>query len=95
MAALKAEVIGWCAELGFQQAGISDIDLAAAEDRLEFWLAAKFHGSMDYMQRHGVKRSRPGELVPGTVRVISVRMDYLPEAQDEARQLLEDRKSVV
>lgn len=89
MAALKAEVIGWCAELGFQQAGISDIDLAAAEDRLEFWLAAKFHGSMDYMQRHGVKRSRPGELVPGTVRVISVRMDYLPEAQDEARQLLD------
>lgn len=89
MAALKAEVIGWCAELGFQQAGISDIDLAAAEDRLESWLAAKFHGSMDYMQRHGVKRSRPGELVPGTVRVISVRMDYLPEEQDEARQLLD------
>ena len=73
-----------------QQAGVSDIDLADAEDRLQAWLAAKFHGTMDYMQRHGSKRSRPDELVPGTLRVISVRMDYLPEAHDAAMQLLDD-----
>lgn len=90
MAALKAEVVEWTLELGFQQAGISDIDLADAEDRLQAWLAAKFHGTMDYMQRHGSKRSRPDELVPGTLRVISVRMDYLPEAQDAAMRLLDD-----
>lgn len=90
MATLKKEIVGWCNELGFQQAGISDVDLADAEDRLGSWLAARFHGTMHYMQRHGVKRSRPAELVPGTVRVISVRMDYLPEPQDKARQLLDD-----
>lgn len=90
MAALKAEILNWCNELGFQQVGVSDIDLTEAEDRLTAWLAAKYHGSMDYMQRHGMKRSRPDELVPGTVRVISVRMDYLPEPQDNARHLLDD-----
>ena len=90
MAALKKQVVAWCHELGFQQAGVSDIDLAEAEDRLGAWLDAKFHGTMDYMQRHGRKRSRPEQLVPGTVRVISVRMDYLPESQDAAKGLLDD-----
>ncbi len=89
MAALKADILAWCAELGFQQAGISDIDLAAAEARLEQWLAQGFHGAMSYMQRHGSKRSRPAELVPGTVRVISVRMDYLHEHQERAKRLLD------
>jgi epoxyqueuosine reductase len=90
MAALKSEVVDWCIELGFQQAGVSGIDLAEAEDRLGTWLTRKFHGTMDYMHRHGVKRSRPAELVPGTVRVISVRMDYLPETQEVAQELLDD-----
>jgi epoxyqueuosine reductase len=90
MVALKSEVVDWCIELGFQQAGISDVDLTVAEDRLGAWLTQKFHGTMDYMQRHGVKRSRPALLVPGTVRVISVRMDYLPEPQEVARDLLDD-----
>ncbi|MGI9248666.1 MAG: tRNA epoxyqueuosine(34) reductase QueG [Woeseiaceae bacterium] len=90
MGALKATIADWCAELGFQQVGISDVDLTVAEDRLSAWLTRKFHGTMDYMQRHGVKRSRPAELVPGTVRVISVRMDYLPESQEVTRQLLDD-----
>jgi len=90
MAALKTEVVDWCHELGFQQAGVSDVNLAEAEDRLKAWLDSRFHGTMDYMQRHGSKRSRPDELVPGTVRVISVRMDYLPEMQDAAKGLLDD-----
>jgi len=66
-------------ELGFQQAGITHIHLEEAERHLRTWLAAGYHGEMDYMARHGAKRSRPAELVPGTVSVISVRMDYLPE----------------
>jgi epoxyqueuosine reductase len=89
MATLKAQVLEWCHELGFQQAGICDVDLAQASRRLEDWLAARFHGSMHYMERHGSKRSQPDELVPGTVRVISVRMDYLPEHADDARALLD------
>ncbi len=90
MAALKGELVGWCAELGFQKVGISDIDLRNAEERLQQWLQANFHGSMEYMDRHGGKRTHPDELVPGTVRVISVRMDYFPEQQDNARRLLHD-----
>lgn len=68
----------WARELGFQQVGITDIDLSVAEKRLHEWLAKGFHGEMHYMTAHGQKRSRPAELVPGTVRVISVGMDYLP-----------------
>ncbi len=89
MAALKAEILQWSTELGFQQAGVADIDLAVAEERLHSWLSARFHGAMHYMERHGTKRSRPDELVPGTLRVISVRMDYLPEDQTAARELLD------
>ena len=90
MTTLKQSVVEWCSELGFQGCGITDIDLQTAETRLAKWLQAKFHGSMDYMQRHGSKRSRPAELVEGTVRVISVRMDYLPEAQEKSIGLLDD-----
>ena len=88
-AALKAKIVDWGVSLGFQQVGISDIDLEQAEGRLQAWLADGYHGSMQYMQRHGTKRSHPEELVPGTVRVISVRMDYLPESQDRAKALLD------
>jgi epoxyqueuosine reductase len=89
MAALKQRIVGWSHELGFQQCGISDVDLATAEERLGEWLRQRFHGSMQYMERHGLRRSRPQELVAGTVRIISVRMDYLPESQDDAKQLLD------
>jgi len=89
IAALKSQIVTWTRELGFGQCGISGIDLGAAEARLADWLAKKFHGSMHYMERHGTKRSRPAELVPGTIRVISVRMDYLPESQDAAIRLLD------
>ena len=78
LAELAAAIKTWGRELGFQQVGIADVDLDEAEARLLDWLAAGFHGAMSYMARHGVKRSRPAELVPGTVRVISARMDYLP-----------------
>ena len=73
----------WAQSLGFQQLGVSDIDLVDTELRLQQWLAAKFHGEMDYMTRHGSKRSHPEQLVPGTVRVITVRMDYWPEEAAE------------
>jgi len=89
MTALKEEIVGWSRDLGFQQTGVSDIDLAKAESQLNDWLAEHFHGSMQYMERHGSKRSHPEELVPGTLRVISVRMDYLPESQETAKSLLD------
>jgi epoxyqueuosine reductase len=66
--------------LGFSQIGITGVDLRSAEAPLLDWLAAGHHGSMDYMQRHGLKRARPTELVPGTLRVITARLDYLPRA---------------
>ena len=80
--ALKAHIQGWGRELGFQRIGIAGIDLRQAEQRLIDWLAAGFHGEMDYMARHGTRRSRPAELVTGTVSVISARMDYLPEPRE-------------
>ena len=89
MAALKAQVVGWCHELGFSQSGITDIELATAEERLRDWLDRRFHGSMHYLERHGSKRSHPEELVPGTVRVISVRMDYLTEPQEKTKAQLD------
>lgn len=89
LATLKADISRWAAELGFQQVGISDVDLREAETRLNDWLRRGMHGDMGYMQKHGGKRSRPAQLVPGTVRVISVRMDYLPEQQGQAAALLD------
>lgn len=68
----------WARELGFSQIGITGIDLSTAETGLNAWLQAGFHGTMAYMAAHGSKRARPAELLPGTVSVISARMDYLP-----------------
>ena len=76
MPALARSIKDWGAELGFQQVGIAGIDLEKDAEHLRDWLAKGQHGTMDYMARHGDKRSRPGELVPGTLRVLSVRMDY-------------------
>ena len=75
---LAGRIRRWAGELGFQEAGIGGTALAADEARLLDWLRQGRHGEMHYMQRHGTRRSRPAELVPGTVRIISVRMDYLP-----------------
>ena len=68
----------WGRQLGFSQIGVAPVDLSHAEPGLLAWLAAGHHGSMDYMQRHGLMRARPAELVPGTLSVITARMDYLP-----------------
>ena len=79
---LAQQIKIWGKELGFQKVGICDVDLSEHEAALQKWLDAGYHGSMDWMARHGMMRARPHELLPGTVRVISVRMDYLPpEAQ--------------
>ncbi len=83
-ARLAAQLRGWALALGFDAVGVSDTVLDAAETRLERWLGEGRHGEMDWMARHGRKRSRPAELLPGTLRVISVRMDYLSTAQGEA-----------
>ena len=76
--ALALQVKDWGRGLGFQQVGIAAVDLPEDERRLFAWLAAGCHGAMDYMARHGTRRTRPQELISGTVRVISARMDYLP-----------------
>lgn len=78
LAALALAVKGWGRELGFDQIGVADAQLDQAEAGLQAWLAAGFHGEMDYMASHGTRRTRPAELVPGTVRVITARMPYLP-----------------
>ena len=88
--ALVADIRRWGAELGFQEIGISGVELADDEAYLLNWLDAGYHGEMDYMARHGAKRSRPSDLHPGTVRVISARMDYAPPGIGDAWDVLAD-----
>ena len=76
--ALLLQLRAWASELGFSQIGVADVNMPEAEAGLQAWLHNGFHGDMAYMQVHGVKRARPAELVPGTVRVITARMNYLP-----------------
>ena len=85
----------WGRELGFQAVGITDVDLGEHEQYLQSWLGRHFHGEMTYMADHGNKRSRPAELVPGTLRVISVRMDYLPADTDAVRILKDSSKAYI
>jgi len=88
--ALAADIVAWGREFGFQQIGITGIDLAAEETRLIDWLAAGRHGTMDYMARHGVTRARPAALVPGTASVITARMNYLPRDARPSDEVLAD-----
>ena len=88
--ALKREIRALAQELGFQAAGVSQVNLAADAQRLNEWLALGYHGAMDYMARHGSKRWTPAELVPGTLSVISARMDYWPAASADALAVLEE-----
>jgi epoxyqueuosine reductase len=85
---LAKQIKTWGTEIGFQQVGITDIKLGNAEGRLIDWLKKGFHGDMEYMARHGRKRSQPAQLVPGTIRIISVRMDYFPPRSHDEWQVL-------
>src|SRR5882724_8150839 len=93
--ALAEKVKSWGRELGFQAVGIADTDLSEAEPRLRTWLASGFAGELDYMRKHGAKRTRPAQLVPGTLRIISARMDYRPDAADALRVLADGDKAFV
>ncbi len=84
---LASKIKHWGSALGFSQVGICEVDLTNHEQYLNEWLRNQYHGDMTYMSRHGTKRSHPAELVPGTLRVISVRLDYLPEHAGFARTL--------
>lgn len=86
---LLAQWQTWGTELGFSQIGVAGVDLSDAEPGLLAWLEAGFHGSMDYMQRHGTKRARPAELLPGTLSVLTARMDYLPRTTPQGWQAVE------
>ncbi|MGE0113324.1 MAG: tRNA epoxyqueuosine(34) reductase QueG [Steroidobacteraceae bacterium] len=92
MPALAQRIKRWGLALGFQQVGISDLNLQQDEQHLNEWLARQYHGRMDYMEKHGSKRSRPDELIPGTLRVIAARMDYWPGTAHAARQVLQDAR---
>jgi len=87
---LTGRIRTWGRELGFQQLGIAGTTLTEAESRLDEWVSSNFHGELGYMARHGRKRSRPAELVPGTLRVISARMDYLPASAAPGTTVLAD-----
>ncbi|HXJ10601.1 MAG TPA: tRNA epoxyqueuosine(34) reductase QueG [Burkholderiales bacterium] len=90
---LARSIKAWGRELGFQAVGIAEADLSAAEPRLLQWLEQGWHGEMEYMARHGALRARPAELTPGTLRVISCRMDYLADKRDTIE--LDGEKAVV
>jgi epoxyqueuosine reductase len=87
---LASRIKTWGSELGFQAVGITGTDLSDAETRLVEWLAKGWHGEMDYMAKHGTKRSRPAQLRAGTLRVISVRLDYSPARARNSREVLDD-----
>jgi epoxyqueuosine reductase len=90
LSVVKRELAARAAALGFGALGVASIDIPEDERHLLNWLADGFHGEMDYMERHGTKRSRPEELAPGTVRVVSARMDYWPGAAHPAQAALDD-----
>ncbi|MFD2165531.1 tRNA epoxyqueuosine(34) reductase QueG [Thalassotalea euphylliae] len=92
---LAEKIKQWGQELGFAQVGITDVDLSEHEVHLQTWLDNQYHGSMDYMARHGMMRARPTELAPGSVRVISVRMNYLPPEAKFAHTLKNKTKGYV
>ncbi|MCH8959685.1 MAG: tRNA epoxyqueuosine(34) reductase QueG [Proteobacteria bacterium] len=95
LAGLADQIRQWGNELGFQQVGFGSIELDEDEQHLKQWLAAGRHGTMDYMVRHGKMRSRPAELLPGTLSVISARMDYLPDAADAWQTLAQRNHAYV
>ena len=89
-AALLERIRGWAAELGFARLGVTDTDLSSIEPRLRAWLDEGRHGEMEWMARHGTRRTRPADLVPGTVRVVSVSMEYWPPDSEHPKRTLKD-----
>lgn len=92
---LADDIKHWGRELGFQQVGITDIDLGEHEEKLQAWLSKGYQGSMEWLAAHDNKRSRPADLLPGTRRVISVRMDYLPGDTQQIRILKDPSKAYI
>lgn len=92
---LAKQIKTWGREIGFQAVAIADTDLRLTEQRLADWLAMGHHGEMAYMSKHGSKRTRPAELLPGTTRVICVRMDYLPPTDDPAAVLADPASAFI
>ncbi|KDM90283.1 tRNA epoxyqueuosine(34) reductase QueG [Photobacterium galatheae] len=92
---LASDIKQWGKALGFQHVGICDVDLSKHEAQLQRWLDAGYHGEMDWMARHGMMRARPAELLPGTVRVISVRMNYLPPEAGFAQTLKQPHQAYI
>jgi epoxyqueuosine reductase len=90
MSALAQDIKRWGRELGFADIGITDTDLSQAESGHQEWVAKGFHGEMDYMAKHGTKRTRPAELIPNTIRIISARLDYLPPKAKDSWQVIND-----
>jgi epoxyqueuosine reductase len=90
---IESRVKRWGLELGFDAIAIAGTDLAEEEARLLEWLGRGWHGEMDYMARHGARRARPAELVPGTVSIVTARLDYQPEQAREAQSVLDDPHS--
>jgi len=90
---LADQIKTWGRELGFQETGISDTELGIEENYLQQWLQQNYHGEMDYMARHGTARTRPQELVPGTVRVISVRLNYVAADGKESWSVIDDSEA--
>ena len=87
---LANRIRDWGRALGFDEIGIAGTDLSADESRLVAWLAAGRHGTMDYMARHGMRRARPADLVPGTQTVITARLNYLPPSARPSEDVLAD-----
>jgi epoxyqueuosine reductase len=92
---LSEDIRRWGTELGFQQIGISGVELGEHQQHLQNWLDKQFHGDMHYMQSHGAKRSQPELLLPGTLRVLSARMDYLPNTTDMQSVLDNDQQAYI
>lgn len=92
---LAEQIKSWGQSLGFNKVGITNVNLSDHEDNLAKWLANNYHGDMHYMESHGLMRARPAELAPGALRVISVRLDYLPTDAKFAQTLQNKDKAYV
>lgn len=92
---LKNKIKSWGKEFNFQAVGISHCDLSEAEQHLKDWLAKGFHADMGYMHKHGLKRTRPALLTPGTVSIISVRMAYYPPTTETRARMADPNQAII